>query len=44
MLDAAVMQLGAIYALTHSRRLPSAKTRAWIDFLVARIPVLAKDW
>lgn len=43
-LDAPVMDLGAIYAVTHPTRLPAAKTRAWIDFLVERLPALATEW
>ncbi len=43
-LDAPPMVLGAAYALTHATRRPAAKTRAWIDFLVSRLPVRAADW
>lgn len=39
-----LMGLGAVYAVTHPTRRPAAKTRAWIDFLAARVPLLAADW
>jgi DNA-binding transcriptional LysR family regulator len=39
-----LLDLGAIYAVTHATRRPAAKTRAWIDFLVARMPELATAW
>ncbi|MDO6415290.1 LysR family transcriptional regulator [Sphingomonas sp. BIUV-7] len=39
-----LLDLGAIYAVTHATRRPAAKTRAWIDFLAERMPDLAKDW
>ncbi len=34
-LDAPVIDPGGVYALTHPDRRPTAKTRAWIDFLAA---------
>uniref|UniRef100_A0A7C1NVG5 HTH-type transcriptional regulator TtuA n=1 Tax=Agrobacterium albertimagni TaxID=147266 RepID=A0A7C1NVG5_9HYPH len=37
-LDAPLVDLGAIYAVTHPNRRPAAKTRAWIDYLVEEIP------
>ncbi len=43
-LDAPLMELGAIHAITHATRKPAAKTRAWIDFLSQRLRVLAADW
>jgi len=43
-LDAPPMSLGAVYAITHPTRRPAAKARAWIDFLVERLPALAADW
>lgn len=43
-LDVPPMDLGAVHALTHPTKRPSAKTRAWIDFLVGRLPALARDW
>lgn len=43
-LDQPVMDLGAIHAVTHASRRPAAKTRAWIDFLSARIGMMAADW
>lgn len=43
-LDAPLLELGAIYAITHAARKPAAKTRAWIDFLSARLRVLSADW
>lgn len=43
-LDTEPMALGAVYALTHPSRRPAAKTRAWIDFLVKRLPACAGDW
>lgn len=43
-LDFPLMELGAAYALTHPTRRPTAKTRAWIDFLVAALPVSARSW
>jgi DNA-binding transcriptional LysR family regulator len=43
-LDLLPMELGAVHALTHPNRRPAAKTRAWIDFLVARLPAMAADW
>ncbi|MBT0667298.1 LysR family transcriptional regulator [Novosphingobium profundi] len=43
-LDAPPIDLGAIHTVTHPTRRPAAKTRAWIDFLVKRLPSLAKDW
>lgn len=39
-----LLDLGAIYAVTHPTRRPAAKTRAWIDFLVERLPQIAIDW
>ncbi|MGA3797593.1 substrate binding domain-containing protein [Pseudomonas fluorescens] len=43
-LDEPLMDLGAIYAITHQTRRPAAKTRAWIDFLSRQLPALARDW
>jgi len=43
-LDAPLVDLGAIHAVTHPTRRPAAKTRAWTDFLAARLRVLAADW
>lgn len=43
-LDAEPMELGAVHAVTHATRRPAAKTRAWIDFLAARVPALAAGW
>ncbi|MEN9931640.1 MAG: hypothetical protein RIS17_213 [Pseudomonadota bacterium] len=43
-LDQPVMDLGAIHAVTHASRRSAAKTRAWIDFLSARIGAMAADW
>ncbi len=43
-LDAPPMALGAVHAVTHPTRRPAAKTRAWIDFLAARLPAMAADW
>ncbi|MFE8583239.1 LysR family transcriptional regulator [Sphingomonas sp. NCPPB 2930] len=43
-LDADYMALGAVHSVTHSRRRLSARVRAWIDFLVERIPGMAQDW
>jgi DNA-binding transcriptional LysR family regulator len=43
-LDLSPMELGAVHALTHPNRRPAAKTRTWIDFLVARLPAMAADW
>ncbi len=43
-LDAPMMDLGAIYAVTHATRRPAAKTRAWISFLSNRLRELAIDW
>ncbi|WBO22846.1 LysR family transcriptional regulator [Sphingomonas abietis] len=40
----ALLDLGAIYAVTHPTRRPAAKTRAWIDFLAERMPALAVGW
>ncbi len=37
-LDAPLVDLGAIYAVTHPNRRPAAKTRAWIDYLIEEIP------
>lgn len=39
-----LLDLGAIYAVTHAARRPAAKTRAWIDFLVERLPTLTASW
>ncbi|MCT2401643.1 LysR family transcriptional regulator [Novosphingobium mangrovi (ex Huang et al. 2023)] len=39
-----LVDLGAIHAVTHRTRRPAAKTRAWIDFLVTRLPSLAQGW
>jgi len=39
-----LLDLGAIYAVTHASRRPAAKTRAWIDFLVESVPRLATYW
>lgn len=43
-LDVPLLTLGALYAMTHPTRRPAAKTRAWIDFLVERLPPLARGW
>lgn len=43
-LDAPLMDLGAIHAITHAARKPAAKTRAWIEFLSLRMRTLAVDW
>lgn len=43
-LDQPLMEMGAIYAITHATRRPAAKTRAWIDFLSHRLRELAVDW
>lgn len=37
-LDAPLVDLGAIYAVTHPNRRPAAKTRAWIDYLADELP------
>lgn len=33
-----LVELGAVYAVTHANRRPAAKTRAWIDYLAEEIP------
>ena len=43
-LDADYMDLGAVHAMTHSRRRLSAKIRAWLGFLADRIPRRAQGW
>lgn len=43
-LDVALMDLGAIYAVTHPTRRPAAKTRAWVDYLASRLRALSVDW
>lgn len=43
-LDAEMMDLGAIYSVTHPMRRPAARTRAWVDFLAERLKPLAKNW
>ncbi|VXD01676.1 LysR substrate-binding domain-containing protein [Sphingomonas sp. 8AM] len=43
-LDADYIDLGAIHSVTHARRRPSARARAWLDFMADRIPQLAEDW
>lgn len=43
-LDEPLMDLGAIYAITHPTRRPAAKTRTRIDFLARRLPAMAVDW
>lgn len=43
-LDTSLMEMGAIYAVTHPARRPAAKTRAWVDFLAMRFRTLAQDW
>jgi DNA-binding transcriptional LysR family regulator len=37
-LDTALVDLGAIYAITHPNRRPTAKTRAWIDYMAEEMP------
>ena len=37
-LDLPLVDLGAIYAVTHPNRRPAAKTRAWIDYLAEQMP------
>ncbi|CAN5332936.1 LysR family transcriptional regulator [soil metagenome] len=37
-LDVPLVDLGAVYAVTHPNRRPAAKTRAWIDYLAYEIP------
>lgn len=44
LLDVECLDMGAVYLVTHPTRRPAAKTRAWIDFLVAQIPTLAEPW
>lgn len=39
-----LVDMGAIYSITHPMRRPAAKTRAWIDFLAARMRGLATNW
>jgi DNA-binding transcriptional LysR family regulator len=39
-----LLELGAIYAVTHASRIPAAKTRAWVDFLARRMPILGASW
>lgn len=36
--------LDGVFAVTHPTRHPLAKTRAWIDFLIEEIPLLAGAW
>lgn len=43
-LDVALMDMGAIHAVTHATRKPAAKTRAWIEFLATRLRKLAVHW
>jgi DNA-binding transcriptional LysR family regulator len=43
-LDLPLANLGAVYAVTHPNRRPAAKTRAWIDFVISRMPALATHW
>ncbi|MEN3236362.1 LysR family transcriptional regulator [Methylobacterium ajmalii] len=43
-LDRPVMDLGAIYAVTHPTRYRSAKVRAWIEFIGDKLPRMAQDW
>ncbi|WP_425230805.1 LysR family transcriptional regulator [Sphingomonas sp.] len=43
-LDADYMDPGAVHVVLHADRRPSARVRAWIDFLAERIPRLAGDW
>lgn len=43
-LGAELIDLGAVHAVTHRTRRPAAKTRAWIDFLVERLPPMARNW
>lgn len=43
-LDVPLLNLGAIYAVTHAARRPAARTRAWIDFLAERLPGVARHW
>jgi DNA-binding transcriptional LysR family regulator len=37
-LDVPLVDMGAVYAVTHPNRRPAAKTRAWIEYLVEEIP------
>lgn len=37
-LDVSLVDLGAVFAITHPNRRPAAKTRAFIDFLAEEIP------
>lgn len=43
-LGAEYMDLGAVHAVTHSRRRLSARVRSWLDFLANRVPGMAGDW
>lgn len=43
-LDAEYMSMGAVHLVTHPTRRPAAKTRAWMDFLVAQLPKFAGVW
>lgn len=43
-LGTAYMDMGAIHSVTHSRRRPAARVKAWIDFLADQLPLMAKDW
>lgn len=43
-LDAEYMDLGAVHAITHPTRRPSARVRAWLDFLAQHVPGMATQW
>jgi DNA-binding transcriptional LysR family regulator len=43
-MSAEYMDMGAVHAVTHSRRRLSARVRSWLDFLANRIPEMAGDW
>ena len=43
-LSAEYMDMGAVHAVTHSRRRLSARVRSWLNFLADRVPEMAGDW
>ncbi|MCE7030603.1 LysR family transcriptional regulator [Jiella avicenniae] len=43
-LDRPLADMGAIHAITHPTRRPTAKVRAWIDYLAACLKDRSQDW
>lgn len=43
-IDVPLADMGAAYAVSHPTRRPTARLRAWIDYLAERVRAAAADW